>query len=89
VSAPGAGTVYVIAVSGDKYVGQVRRDYVEVGMTNVSTFQTIEIDPISSRLMYTAFTEDGRIVDELRIQKPMSARSDRLVRGPERPKRHD
>ena len=40
---PGAGTTYVVAVSGDKFVDQVQRDYIEVGYTGLSTYQTIEI----------------------------------------------
>ena len=56
---PDEGTIYVIAVSGDKYVDQAHRDYVEVGLTGVSTYQTIEIDPRSGRLTYRAWTEEG------------------------------
>jgi hypothetical protein len=63
------GTVYVIAVSGDKYVDQARRDYIEVGRAGISTYQTIEIDPESDRLNYRAWTEDGRIIDEFEIEK--------------------
>jgi calcineurin-like phosphoesterase family protein/purple acid phosphatase-like protein len=67
------GTVYVIAVSGDKYVDQAQRDYIEVGRAGVSTYQTIEIDPESNRLNYRAWTEDGRTIDELNIEKPRRA----------------
>ncbi len=67
------GTVYVIAVSGDKYVDQARRDYIEVGRTGISTYQTIEIDPGSNRLSYRAWTEDGRIIDEFEIEKSRGA----------------
>ena len=38
---PGEGTIYLIAVSGDKFVDQAARDYIEVGRTGVSTYQTI------------------------------------------------
>ena len=41
---PGEGTIYVIAVSGDKFVDQAPRDYIEVGRSGVSTYQTIDID---------------------------------------------
>jgi hypothetical protein len=70
VDRPGEGTVYVIAVSGDKYVDLAHRAYVEVGFAGVSTYQTIEIDPESRRLGYRAFAEDGRTVDEFLIEKP-------------------
>ena len=70
VEGPGEGTIYVIAVSGDKFVDQARRDYIEVGRSGVSTYQTIDIDRPSNRLTYRAWTEDGKIVDELGINKP-------------------
>ena len=59
----------MIAVSGDKYVDRAHRDDVEMGLTGVSTYQTIEIDPRSGRLTYKAWTEDGRVVDEFAIEK--------------------
>lgn len=63
------GTTYVIAVSGDKYVDQVRRENVAIGLAGVSTYQTIEIDPRSDRLTYRAWTEDGQVVDTFAIEK--------------------
>ena len=72
VEGPGEGTIYVIAVSGDKFVDQAPRDYVEVGHSGVSTYQIFDIDAQSNRLTYRAWTEDGRIVDELSIDKPKS-----------------
>jgi hypothetical protein len=69
VQRPGEGTIYVIAVSGDKYVELTRREYVAAGFADVSTFQTIEIDPESHRLTYRACAEDGRTLDEFTIEK--------------------
>jgi hypothetical protein len=66
---PGRGTTYVISVSGDKYVDQVRRENVETGLAGVSTYQTIEIDPRADRLTYCAWTEDGQIVDAFQLDK--------------------
>jgi hypothetical protein len=63
------GTIYVIAVSGDKYVDQVRREHVAIGLAGVSTYQTIEIDPRADRLTYRAWTEDGQVVDAFEIDK--------------------
>jgi acid phosphatase type 7 len=70
VEGPGEGTIYLVAVSGDKFVDQAPRDYIEVGRTEVSTYQTIDIDEPSNRVTYRAWTEDGKIVDELVINKP-------------------
>jgi hypothetical protein len=66
---PAEGTIYLMAVSGDKFVDHTRRDYVEVGRTGISTYQTFEIDPSSNRLTFRAWTEDGTVVDELAIAK--------------------
>jgi acid phosphatase type 7 len=71
VRAPGseAGTTYLVAVSGDKFVDQVHRGYIAVGFTGVSTYQTFDIDAQSRRLLFRAWTEDGKVVDELVIDK--------------------
>ena len=69
VATPEQGSVYVIAVSGDKFVDQARRDYIAVGLSGVSTYQTIEIDAPSARLTYRAWTEDARMIDEMIIAK--------------------
>jgi hypothetical protein len=70
VRSPSEGTIYVIAVSGDKLVDQARRDYIEVGRAGVSTYQTIDIDARANRLTYRAWTAEGRIIDEFGIDKP-------------------
>jgi 3',5'-cyclic AMP phosphodiesterase CpdA len=82
VDAPGAGTTYVIAVSGDKYVDQPTRDYIAVGKSGLSSYQTIETDPSTRRLSYRAWTEDGALFDELVLQKPAPGqRADDSVAG--------
>ena len=63
------GTVYVIAVSGDKFVEQAPRDYIAVGRAGVATYQTIATDPRTNELHYRAWSEDGTIVDEFRITR--------------------
>ncbi len=80
---PAGGTIYLMAVSGDKFVDHTDRDYVEVGRSGLSTYQTFEIDPQSNRLTYRAWTEDGSIIDELSVAKPPRNDSspDRLVRS--------
>jgi len=67
---PAGGTVYVVAVSGDKFCDQDPRDYTEVGFTRVSTYQTIEVDPASNRLSYRSIDGDGRERDRFTITKP-------------------
>jgi 3',5'-cyclic AMP phosphodiesterase CpdA len=66
---PDEGTTYLVAVSGDKFVDQPHRDYIAVGFTGKSTYQTFDIDEQAGRLLYRAWTEDGKVVDELRIDK--------------------
>jgi hypothetical protein len=66
---PGAGTSYVVAVSGDKFVDQAHRDYIEVGYTGLATYQTIGINAQKRRLSYHAYSEEGEIVDELVLEK--------------------
>ncbi len=70
------GTVYVVAVSGDKYCDQNPRDYTEVGFTQVSTYQTIDLLASENRLVYKAFDASGRERDGFTIEKQgTSARS--------------
>jgi hypothetical protein len=64
------GTIYLIAVSGDKFVDQPARDYIERGFTRVPTYQTIDVNAQLNQLSYRAWTEDGKIVDQFTIDKP-------------------
>jgi hypothetical protein len=80
VEEPATGTTYVIAVSGNKFVDQPHRDYIEVGFTGVATYQTIDIDAQAKRLTYRAWTEDGKIVDEFELAKPRNS-NDAVVRA--------
>jgi acid phosphatase type 7 len=67
---PSEGTVYVEAVSGDKYVEQTPRWYTEVGFADTSTYQTIDIRARERRLIYRAFDVSGRELDAFTIEKP-------------------
>ncbi|MGZ8899522.1 MAG: fibronectin type III domain-containing protein [Limisphaerales bacterium] len=65
---PAGGTIYTVAVSGTKMYHQDPRDYTAVGFTNLSTYQTIDVD--LNRLTYRALDLDGKIRDEFTIDKP-------------------
>lgn len=83
VSTSADGTTYVVAVSGDKFVhAQPARDYIEVGRTDVSTYQTIEIDEPARRLTYRSWGIDGDVVDSFVIQKPVDDSRGILVERP-------
>lgn len=69
VASPKEGTVYVIAVSGTKMYPQPGHDYTEVGMTNVSTYQVLDLQISGNRLVYRAHDIDGRLRDELVVEK--------------------
>lgn len=81
---PQSGTYFVIAVSGDKFVSdQPSRDYIEVGLPQLSTYQIIDINPRLDRLTYQAWTEDGRLVDQVVVDK---GRGDLLAGSISRPR---
>ena len=69
VPSPKEGTVYVIAVSGTKAYPQPKHPYTEVGMTNVPTFQVLDIQTNPNRLQYRAYDADTKVRDELVIEK--------------------
>jgi acid phosphatase type 7 len=69
VESPQEGTVYIVSVSGTKMYSQDSRDYTEFGMTNVSTYQVLDIQISGDRLVYRAYDLDGRLRDELIIEK--------------------
>jgi hypothetical protein len=69
VASPSEGTVYVVSVSGEKFYEQNERDYTEKGMTNLATYQTIDVKVKEKRLMYRSFDREGREVDFLAIEK--------------------
>jgi acid phosphatase type 7 len=69
VPSPKEGTVYVISVSGTKSYPQPKHDYTEVGMTNVATFQVLDIQTNPNRLQYRAYDADTKVRDELVIEK--------------------
>ena len=69
VASPKEGTVYLITVSGTKAYEQTKHDYTEFGMTKVATFQVLAIQSGGHRLVYRAYDIDGKLRDELVIEK--------------------
>ncbi len=68
------GTIYIVSVSGVKYYQQGKYDYTEVGFTNVSTIQALDIQVSGDRLVYRAYDIDRKIRDEFIIDKKAPAR---------------
>lgn len=68
-ASPQEGTVYIISVSGTKMYDQVPYDYTEFGMTNVSTYQLLDLEIAGNRLVYRAYDLDGTVRDHLIIEK--------------------
>jgi hypothetical protein len=66
---PAKGTVYVVATSGTKFYPQAKHDYTQVGMTNVATYQVLDIQISGNRLNYRAFDLDGVLRDQFVIEK--------------------
>ena len=64
------GTVYIVSVSGVKHYEQDKKDYTEFGMTNVSTYQVLDIQVSGDRLVYRAYDTEGKLRDQLVIEKP-------------------
>jgi len=63
------GTVYIVSASGTKFYKQDTRDYTEFAMTNVATYQVLDIQISGDRLLYRAYDIDGALRDELVIEK--------------------
>ncbi len=63
------GTIYVVSVSGTKFYKLAERDYTEFGMSNVATYQVLDIQISGNRLVYRACDQDGHVRDEFVIEK--------------------
>ncbi len=63
------GTIYIVSVSGVKMYDQDEREYTEFGMTNVATYQVLDIQIVGDRLVYRAYDVDGKLRDEIVIEK--------------------
>ncbi|MFN0067620.1 MAG: fibronectin type III domain-containing protein [Limisphaerales bacterium] len=69
VASPKDGTVYVVSVSGTKMYPQDPRDYTEFGMTNVATYQVLDLQISGHRLVYRAYDTEGVLRDQLVVEK--------------------
>ncbi|QEH37185.1 Calcineurin-like phosphoesterase [Aquisphaera giovannonii] len=78
-SASEEGTVYVVSVAGDKFVDQPPRDYIEVGFTGTSTYQTIEIDDVTRKLTYRSWTGEGEQVDGMVLSRRAEGRLEEIA----------
>jgi hypothetical protein len=66
---PAGGTIYIVSVSGTKMYDQGDFDYTEVGFTNVSTYQVLDITIDGDKLVYKAYDVEGVVRDEFVIEK--------------------
>jgi hypothetical protein len=66
---PAEGTIYIVSVSGTKFYEQGQFDYAEFGMTNVSTYQVLDLQIDGNRLLYRAYDIDGNLRDSFEITK--------------------
>ena len=67
VDSPAEGPVYIMSVSGTKMYEQSDAPYIARRFTDIATYQVIDID--GDRLDYRAYTVDGTVMDEFRIEK--------------------
>ena len=70
VATPANGPIYVVSVSGQKFVPLADRPYTAMGFANIATYQLIEISPQKGTLTYRAFDLDGKERDRFEIFKP-------------------
>ncbi len=69
VDSPKDGTIYIVSVSGVKMYDQDERPYTAFGMTNVSTYQVLDIQIVGDRLLYRSYDIDGNLRDKIEIEK--------------------
>ena len=69
VENPKNGTIYIVSNSGMKMYPQGEFDYTACGMTNISTYQVLDIQVSGNRLVYRAYDIDGNLKDEIVIEK--------------------
>ncbi|MCX7717211.1 MAG: metallophosphoesterase family protein [Candidatus Sumerlaeaceae bacterium] len=76
------GTIYLVSVSGTKYYTQGQYDYTQVGFTNTSTYQLLDISVADDTLHYRAYDLEGRVRDEFTLHKGAAAKASAAGSGP-------
>ena len=69
VETPADGTIYIVSNSGAKFYEQGDFPYKEVGYTNLSMYQVLDIQLSDDRLLYRAYDLDGILRDTFEIVK--------------------
>ncbi|MBI2425668.1 MAG: metallophosphoesterase family protein [Candidatus Hydrogenedentes bacterium] len=69
VGSAAEGTIYIVSVSGTKFYEQGSFDYTEFGMTNVATYQVLDLQIDGNKLTYKAYDIEGKVRDEFVIEK--------------------
>jgi len=63
------GTIYIVSVSGTKFYKQGDFEYTEFGMTNVPTYQALDIQIDGDSMTYKSYDVKGDVRDEFVIEK--------------------
>jgi acid phosphatase type 7 len=66
---PEDGTIYIVSVSGTKFYEVGDFDYSEFSMSNVSTYQVLDIEIDGNKLHYKSYDIEGELRDEFIIEK--------------------
>ncbi len=69
VDSANEGTIYIVSVSGTKFYKQGEFEYTEFGMTNVATYQALDIQIDGDSLTYKSYDVEGAVRDEFVIKK--------------------
>lgn len=69
VGSAAEGTIYIVSVSGTKFYDQGEFDYTEFGMTNVATYQVLDLRIDGNKLTYKSYDIEGKVRDEFVIEK--------------------
>lgn len=69
VDSPAEGTIYIVSNSGAKFYDQGEFDYTEVGLTNLSMYQVLDLRIDGNKLTYKAYDIEGNLRDEFVIEK--------------------
>ena len=77
VAADEQGTIYLVAVSGTKMYEQELAEFAAFGAVNTRTYQVIDVDPLSGSLKYRAIDDNGNVIDQFALRKPVNTQARR------------